>query len=277
MQALYVMKYHIKQRFAVIETLAYWGGGTTAAQLGAAFGIARENAQRTLDQYRRLHPGQITYDARKRRQVAEEDFSPSYIHPGAGAFLDHQRGLHACARYEEVLDVLTLEFTDIETFVPRRRYAGILRPVVTALRERQSLVIRYQGRKGQSVRRISPHRLVWADDRYHLRAYCELREGHRDFVLSRILEAGSPDAETWVAPEKDRDWQERADLFFGPNPDLPPHTQAMLRLEYGLEGDVLRVRGVPRALASYVERRFLRVDPLAEIPLWLRMEQPRMR
>lgn len=45
------------KRFAFIEVRLLWGGGLTAMALAKGFGIARQNAQQTIEAYRQKHPG----------------------------------------------------------------------------------------------------------------------------------------------------------------------------------------------------------------------------
>ena len=64
------------------------------------------------------------------------------------------------------------------------------------MHEKKILQIRYQSRRKDSSRLISPNRLVYAVDRYHLRAFCHKTATYRDFVLTRIFEAETFDSKT---------------------------------------------------------------------------------
>ena len=52
---------------------------------------------------------------------------------------------------------------------------------------------------------ISPHAFGYDGVRWHVRAFCHLRDGFRDFVLGRILSPGAP-AASEVDSSQDHEW-----------------------------------------------------------------------
>ncbi|MBK1649041.1 WYL domain-containing protein [Rhabdochromatium marinum] len=263
------MNHDMLRRFSFIEARLLWGGGLTATELGKAFGIARQNAQHTIDQYRRQHPGQMRYDRRRRRHRLTEAFETHYIRRDVARFLDYQRAVTHTALFFDDPDWAELPFTDAETLVRPIYDEQSVRVVLEALRLESAVEIEYWAKHANSVRCISPHQLVYANERYHIRAYCHERNRYRDFVLARIV-AAEMSSQVWVAATGDAEWVERMNLEFEINPDLPDSTKAALRLEFlNEEQDALRLTHVRKALVFYVNARFGRVDQRFGIPLWI--------
>ena len=267
------MNYDMLRRFAFIEARLLWAGGLTANELARAFGIARQNAQQTIKTYSQQHPGQLRYDARERRQVPNEGFEVHYIRDNVGRFLDYQRAANYTAHFYDEPDWADLPFTDIDALVRPLYDKNSVRTAVEALRRKSVVIIGYWSMSGARTRRLSPHHLLYADGRYHIRAYCHETEQFRDFTLARIVTAEFSN-ERWVSDALDREWQQRINLEFEINPELPEQAKAALRQDHLKVGDVtLLIPGIRKALAFYVERRLGRIDNRYRAPLWRPIER----
>ena len=263
------MKHDMIRRFAFIEARLLWGGGLTAGELGTAFGIARQNAQHTLDLYRCRHPGQMHYDPNLRRHLRSPDFTAHHVRAEVARFLDYQRAVNQVARFHDEPDWADLPFADADALIHPLYAAEAVGVVLEALRRETVAEIEYWSKQGTRRRCISPHHLVSAAGRYHVRAYCHAVEQFRDFVLSRIVHA-APTGEAWVSGAADSDWQLRQDLAFTINPALPPDAQEAFRLDYLADGETsLRLPGVRKALAYYVRRRLCRREEQLGVPVWV--------
>ncbi len=266
------MNHDMIRRFAFIEARLLWGGGLTAGELGAAFGIARQNAQHTLDLYRQQQRGQMRYDPQVRRQVRTADFKASHVRAEVGRFLDYQRAVNQVARFHDESDWADLPFTDAETLIHSVYDQTAVGLVLEALRRHSVVEIEYWSKQRQRSRRISPHHLVFADGRYHIRAYCHEAERYLDYVLLRI--GGAQAAEqNWVSGDYDLEWHQRQDLAFVVNPALPPEAQTAFRLDFlREEEDRLRLPGVRKAIAYYVRRRLTRREEPFGMPAWVEVD-----
>jgi hypothetical protein len=263
------MNHDMLRRFAFIETRLLWGGGFTAAELAAAFGIARQNAQQTIAGYCRKHPRQMRYDRRRHRQVRTDDFRVNYVRDDVGRFLEYQRAIAHTALYHADPAWVDLPFADADDLVKPLYDKQAARAVLAALRRQEVVEIEYWSKQATQIRRISPHHLVFADGRYHVRAYCQDTLGWCDFVIPRIVTAQIVD-DPWVDDDGDIDWHQREDLSFLVNPDLPASAQAAVRLDYLPQGtERLVVQGVRKALTLYVQRRLCREDWRFAVPLWI--------
>jgi hypothetical protein len=262
------MNHDMMRRFAFIETRLLWAGGMSARELGEAFGIARQNAQQSIEHYRHRHPGQMHYDQVKRRHVRTSSFITNYIRDDTARFLDYQRAVSHMAHFFDEPDWADLPFTDADTLVRPIYDKKAVRIVLEALRSESAVQIQYFAKTSSRTRCISPHHLVYTDGRYHLRAYCNERLAYRDFVLPRILSAEFS-SEPWIPATDDCEWHQRISLQFAINPCLPELVQSALRIEFLHEDQAsLCLPGIRKALAFYVKERMNRVDLRFGMPLW---------
>ena len=82
-----------------------------------------------------------------------------------------------------------------------------------------------------------------------MRAFCLENGEWRDFVMGRIEEAEWPGGEREVP--RDEDWEEWEVVKLRINSKLPQAQRRALRLDYGLQGEVLEIR-VRKAMRSYL-------------------------
>lgn len=263
------------ERFGYIESRLFWENGVTARNLGEAFGVSRQTAQKILDDFRAAYPEAMRYNPRTKRHEATPSFEPRLIRTDPLIFLDYLRGNMLVERYREESEWSDFEVTDVNHLFRPRLSSEAVRPVLSALRNRKAILIDYRKKdlegdeSGDRV--ISPHRLIFADNRYHVRAYCHVKHGFLDFVLSRIASAKAT-GEEWVSSHEDWEWHERMTLRLAPHPGLPESVRtAILR---GRETDEPGVWAITcrRALAFYVLRHLVdTVDPKYGSPLWFRL------
>ncbi len=265
------MKPDTIRRFAFIETRLFWGGGFTAQELGSAFGISRQSAQAVIDEYRTLHPNNLYLNRTTRRQEATSTFQSFYIRDGSGALLDYLRGQSLVVRYmsEEIWS--DAPFTDADRLTRPRIPNDTVRRVITALYQKCPLSVVYQSKRHYTNRVISPNQLVFADNRYHLRAYCHTDRNYFDFVLSRILSAqiGSPDE--WVSGDRDNAWNSYETLYFAINPEIPTAMRAALSHDYMVcDNGIYEIKS-QKALSFYVVRQMTRAQAGLQQPLWIQL------
>jgi predicted DNA-binding transcriptional regulator YafY len=199
----------------------------------------------------------MKYDRRKKRHVATDNFEPHHIKSDSILFLDYLRGQQLREHYlEEKGGWCDIEVKDVDRLLRPRLSREIIQAVLGALRHQQTLLIEYHpvAKDDIRVRVISPNYLVFADNRYHLHAYCHTRQKYLDFVLTRILSA-VPSQEEWVSGEHSHEWKEQVTLRFQPNPDLPePVRRTLLRGYDNSEKGILEVR-CNRNEAYYIRQK----------------------
>jgi len=256
-------------RFEFIETRLFWGDGLTAGGLAEAFGITRQSAQSAIDDYRRRHPRQMRYDPKLKKHVPEASFSPIYIRKEPIKFLDYLRGQTLAGFYREERGWSDIELTDVDRLLRPDLPLEPIRTVLSALLQKQVVHIDYRSKNRESatVRSISPNHLVFADDRYHLRAYCHHQQHFLDFVLSRISRAEITNEE-WVSSVEDDGWNTFITLCFRPNPALPKEAREAVLKHYETGDGNRRIVKCREAIAYYIKRKLLSSDNKFGVALW---------
>lgn len=255
-----------RQRRAWIEVLAWFEGGVTARRLARRLGLSVPTAQRAVADYRARWPGWLRYDRQARVQRLVKP--PNEASPEPLDYLDLLRGMALVEVCAPLLldDDVPLDVHLAERFLPRRASKHAL-DLCQALRKRQVVRAAYRSPMGLRFLTLSPHRLVYADHRYHVRAFLHDGSGHTvDLVLGRFVEVAIEPAEGWVGPEHDREWQRRVRLDIRLNPGLPEEARLSAALDWMIDEEGLQPV-MPQPLAFYVERELQR-HRVGNLPLF---------
>lgn len=257
----------VQQRLEFIEFRLYWENSINRADIIKRFGVSVPQASKDLSQYQVLAPGNATYDKSAKHYTAGPDFAPKFLTLDAQHYLSQLR----------LLTDGTLSDADTWLGVPsdvglvgipqRSVAAPILQAVLTAMRTAREIEVCYQSMSHEQPRWrwIGPHALGFDGFRWHVRAYCDIDQVFKDFVLSRVLEVrGSRAAQTSGA--RDSDWHEYVDVEIAPHPELSPAQQRAVELDYAMQ-DGRAVIKVRRALLFYTLKRLgLDVDATTRSP-----------
>jgi predicted DNA-binding transcriptional regulator YafY len=189
-----------------------------------------------------MAPGNLEYNASSRTYVATSTFAPHYETSGARQYLSQLLALER--------QVLTREQAFLAARPPmasvplptRTVEPKTLALLLQAIFERARLRIQYQSiaRNEPQVRYISPHAFGYDGVRWHVRAYCHLREGFRDFVLGRILSSGTPEA-SQIDSLHDHEWHSSVDLILKPHESLTPEQREGVEIDYGMKNGKVTV------------------------------------
>ncbi len=237
-----------------------WAGRVNRSDLTEFFGISVPQASADVDEYKRVAPQNVAYDASSRAFVATPEFVPAVASPDPLRYLNDLLAVEAGVLGEE------------ESFLGwRPAFARVLQPkrqltpsvfyvLVAAIRTRSAAQIVYQSmnRPATLARVVSPHALVFDGYRWHIRAYCHLHRDFRDFAIGRIS-AASLDETAGESVEKDDAWNELLRLVLVPNPDLSPAQRRAIAIDYGMEGGSITYN-VRRSLLLYTLQH-LGLDP----------------
>jgi hypothetical protein len=241
-----------RDRLAYIELRLRFVGEIQRGDLVQRFGIQTAAATRDFTLYKELAPANVHYDARSKRYVLGQGFSPLFELP-----------------LERVLSFLTQGFGDGEptsgkAWVTSDSPGGLSRPnlnvlaaVTRAISAQCPLAIDYQSlSSGRSKRQIVPFALIDTGLRWHVRAFDRKSGEFRDFVLTRIqhpklLPDSDVGAHEWA--DQDIQWTRIVELELVPHPDQPrPEITA---LDYGMEKAVLKLK-LRAATAGYTLRKW---------------------
>jgi predicted DNA-binding transcriptional regulator YafY len=235
-------------RYRLIEILALWEGRVVASQIGEAFGIGRQQAQKVLRRYRDLAPDNLTYDESRKGFLPTDQFEPSFTQGRVEEYL-HLLGAHQ--QLASPFTGLGIGAANTEALPMPSRVVSpeVVRELVRAARATQRLEVTYasfSSPEGED-RIIVPHTLVFAAGRWHVRSFCEKHLGYRDFVLSRFRSVPEPcgDMLGKHGLTEDAAWHARVEVRLIPDRRLPPQERALIAADYGMQDGelILSCRG----------------------------------
>lgn len=216
------------QRLRFIENRLFWSGNLTSKDLTETFNIHRSVASRDFAAYQQMAPRNMLYDRSRRCFVAGRYFLPVFGSPTLDRLAAHS--------------VLGDQFPGEESpfhWLPqihRQIDPAVARNISECIRSQQDLLIVYRSMKEpQGLERwISPTALISDGRRWHVRAYCHLRNEYRDFVIGRIAIADKARPGDGELP-KDEDWDEVIAVRIIPHPSLSEAQQALVRMDYKMD------------------------------------------
>lgn len=245
------------ERLRFIERSAYWRGVVNRQDLAGVFGVSMAQASADLQKYQELNPGALVYNMRRKRYEGGERMAMVLAEPrleeamrlflpGGGEGLPTV-GMGGGEGREEVVSVLRL---------PERRCAPVMeRRLFLAVHHGWRLRVRYASVSSGSDewRWLQPTRLVHSGDRWHVRAWCELREDWRDFTLSRFIESEWP--EQRPAPARtDPAWETWVTLRLRAHRGLGEASRRAVEMDYGMTNGILEIKA-RQAQANYLRAR----------------------
>lgn len=255
------IRWGTERRLEFIEFRVYWEGGVNRSEIVDKFGMSVPQASADLSLYQELAPANLAYDSSQKRYVAGADFEPRFLSPDAERFLnqvsavsDGNLGLgDTWISVEPDVDAMIIPQGKVKP--------DILRQMLAAIRASQSVEIEYQSfnveRPEKLWRWITPLAFGFNGVRWHVRAFCHLSEGFKDFVLSRctgLREVGPPR----VVASDDTYWHQRFYVVLIPHPDLTESQRNTVALDYNMSEGRL-VLPVRMAMLFYFNKR-MRLD-----------------
>lgn len=225
-----------ERRLQFIDFRLQWEGRINRRDVTEFFKISVPQASADIARYAELAPQNLEYDTSSRTYLARPGFAPHFETTGPRQYLSQ---LLALERQVLTGDQVFLAFRPPVASVPlpsRAIEPTTLSLMLRAISEGRKLQIRYQSitREEDQTRYISPHAFGYDGTRWHVRAYCHLREGFRDFVFGRILSAEQPIAST-IDPASDREWHTQVDLVLVPDESLAPKQRRGVEIDYGMK------------------------------------------
>lgn len=233
------MRWGVEQRLEFIEFRLFWEGSINRGDIIDAFGVSVPQASKDLSLYQERAPGNIDYDKRGRRYVAQPNFTLRFMEPDPYVFLSRLRSV--CEGQISPTDAWIGEMPEADIAATPRRDIDIdiLRKVLTAVRTGQSIEICYQSmspRRPDPVwRRITPHAFGFDGFRWHTRAYCHMQEIFKDFLLPRILEVGAF-GKSGKPGAADHLWRDYYDIEIIAHPGLTESQKLVVGKDYGFAG-----------------------------------------
>lgn len=231
------------KQFEFIELLLAYEGLVTNQRLREKFGISSVQASRVLASYRNTYPrniSQLSGEGRGR-------YAPTPRFAPAVTNLSIDRYFHAVASTSEHIQVedVRQDFT----YVDPQKFRVIHSAVNTG--SAVQMIYRSMNHPEGRARVIHPRAFVFAGRRWHVRAFDEATNEHRDFNLARIWQLDP--AQKNVQTPADSDWDEYVHLQLRPHPLLNPAQEQLIRDEI-FKGAAGRRVTTRRALTKYLLR-----------------------
>lgn len=230
------LKWSQERRLQFIDFRLQWERRLNRRDLTTFFKISVPQASMDIALYTELARGNLTYDNSSRMYLASPQFSPLYATSGPRQYLSQLLALE-----REVLSPQQ-SFVDSRPVVasvplPSRHIdRDTLATILRAIGERRMVEVQYQSitRDELPTRSISPHAFGYDGLRWHIRAYCHLRRGFRDFVVGRILKVGSSRPSD-IDSTDDVEWQKEIELVLVPDERLSKPQRYGVEVDYGMK------------------------------------------
>lgn len=231
------VKWSQERRLQFIDFRLQWDGRINRKDVTAFFNISVPQASADIALYTQLAAGNLEYDKSSRTYTVTAAFKPYFESTGPRQYLSQLLSLE---RNILSSDQVFMSFRPPIASVPlptRTIESTTLALMLRAIASRGKLEIRYQSiaRDEEQVRFISPHAFGYDGVRWHVRAYCHLREGFRDFVFGRILTADTLTASA-IDSQNDHEWHTFVDLVLAPDESLTPNQRYGVEIDYGMTG-----------------------------------------
>lgn len=250
------MKWGVRQRLEFIEYRLFWEGTINRKDLIDTFGVSVPQASADIKKYKQNAPGNIYYDKSLKRYLVTSKFEPVL-----GPIDSHNYLSQLFQLSEGVIkeDKTFLGFIPQYSVMPSFERAidpNILKKIVKVLKTGNSINIQYQSmsRPDPVWRWVSPHAFAYDGFRWHIRAYCELVDEFRDFILGRILDVQNVKVSK-VDSADDYKWNHFVTLKIAAHPDLTPGQRKIIEKEYNMSDGVAQIK-VRAAFIYYVLLRF---------------------
>ena len=231
------LKWSQERRLQFIDFRLQWERRLNRSDLTTFFKISVPQASMDIALYAEIAPGNLRYDNSSRMYLASPQFSPLYPTSGPRQYLSQLLALE-----REVLSPQQ-SFVDSRPVVasvplPSRHIdRDTLDTILRAMAERQMVEVQYQSitRDEVPTRYISPHAFGYDGLRWHIRAYCHVRKGFRDFVVGRILKVGSS-RPSEIDSNDDVEWHKEIELVLVPDARLSKPQRHGVEVDYGMKG-----------------------------------------
>lgn len=252
------------QRSELLKTLLLWGGRLGNARLRELLGMKVTRVSQLISEFHSEHPGWMAWDSISRSYRATPAAYRSKLDASAslGQYLSlvgisHTQGESSNAR------TLWNAFPDLSV-PPVRIFAQITEAV--ELSRQIQINYRSMGNPKPHQRKISPHSVIRAGRRWHVRAFCSTRQEFRDFALGRIDSPKLLDMPSERTANEDLAWNTLLDVRLIAHPGLNQEQQDMIRFEY-FSSTAARVERCRAAMVSYfVQDLRAATDPSKQLP-----------
>ena len=241
------------RRLMTLELLLIWEGRLNRGRLIDLLGLSGQQASVWIREFREQHPYWLEWNTRTRSFHATAEAYRDWRRDGPGRTGDAA----SLARYLALVGLphagtdpgggpLTT-FPDYSAPSPQHFAA-----ISEAIRLGRKVQMSYRSMQHPEAhqRIISPHNMVRAGRRWHVRAWCDERQDFRDFALGRIASAKPLSLPASRREEDDKAWMTKVPVRLVAHPELTFEQQSVVCFEYFMDTSA-RVEFCRGALVSY--------------------------
>lgn len=244
-----------RQRLNQLGHILRWEGRLNRARLLELFGVSAIRASQLIREFRDQNPRLVAWDPRARSYLATTEAykgkrdSVHHDQEDAASLAQYLAlvGLpHAAPGFESRQGVWAA-FPDLSVPSPR-----IFAALSEAIRTHYAVQITYRSMREPKPhqRVISPHSLIRAGRRWHVRAFCQINQDFRDYALGRIANVKPVDTPAKYREEEDTAWMAKVRVRLVAHPELTPEQEDLIRFEY-FNNTSARVETCRGALVGY--------------------------
>ncbi|MCL2160867.1 MAG: WYL domain-containing protein [Betaproteobacteria bacterium] len=243
------------QRLATLRLLLIWEGRLNRGRLMELFDLGTNWASVWIREFREQHPDWLTWDTKTRSFHATPSAYKAWRTSDSRRLADVSLaqylalvGLpYAATKAMPEQGALLAAFPDLST--PSPQHFAVLSEAIRLGRTVQ-LIYRSMQNPKPHQRVISPHSLIRAGRRWHVRAFCDTRQNFRDFALGRIADSKMLAIPSSRSEQDDEAWMAHVRVRLIAHPDLTAEQESLIRFEY-FDNTSARVETCRGALVSY--------------------------
>lgn len=218
------------ERVNQLILLLKWEGQFGNARLRELFDIQVGRASKLIREFREEHPKWTELNTATKTYAATYQFYQAHVN-------EHETSLNrylslagiSPANNNENNSPIVSAFPQITT--PNPKYFSML-SMATKLGVDVEIKYSSMNEPEPHSRIISPHSIVKAGPRWHVRAYSELNKQFRDYNLGRITDVKLLEQKSKFSIKDDKDWLTQVNVRLVAHPDLSYEQGTVVRLEY---------------------------------------------
>lgn len=231
-----------RQRLHYIETLALWDGAVQRERVSESFGVAPTQVTRDFTVYREQCPDNLTYNNQLKVYQPTTQFEPVLATGDPEEYLALLRAGIQTKTVKQLPSLGLHQDLARHARLPApgaRVRPGILRQVLSAIRRKQGLEVKYLSMETArpTSRILWPHALFFSGEWWYVRAFDSKRKGYRDFALHRFDEARGHRGVCPSTGDDDEDWISTVEVIVVPDARLTEAQQKLVARDFGMTRD----------------------------------------
>jgi len=217
------------QRLHLMELLLRWEGQIGNARLRQMLGLSSIRASQWLREFRESQPNWTQWNSITRSFNATSEFYRDKHEDDSVSLAKYLSLVGLPATTDSESQHVVAAFPDITTPSPY-----VFAILSSASRMGRAVEVTYRSMRDPAPHKriISPHSIIRAGRRWHVRAYCELNKQFRDYTLGRISHAVLLDRPAGSLIGDDKDWATEVPVRLIAHPGLSQEQQAVICFEY---------------------------------------------